>query len=120
MPVYDWSQTANTNASADPTVNYEIGMAPSEAERRRGGRHARSRDRDREWPDRVRVGHGGARGDRGRPPRHALSAVAAAELSACARDLCGWRRSAITIKACGNNFEKPLWASPLSVVYRMG
>jgi microcystin-dependent protein len=29
MPVYDWSQTANTNASADPTINYEIGMAPS-------------------------------------------------------------------------------------------
>jgi hypothetical protein len=29
MPVYDWSQTANANASADPTINYEIGMAPS-------------------------------------------------------------------------------------------
>ena len=29
MPVYDWSQTANTNAGADPTINYEIGMAPS-------------------------------------------------------------------------------------------
>jgi hypothetical protein len=29
MPVNDWSQTANTNASADPTIDYEIGMAPS-------------------------------------------------------------------------------------------
>jgi hypothetical protein len=29
MPVYDWSQTADTDASADPTINYEIGMAPS-------------------------------------------------------------------------------------------
>jgi hypothetical protein len=37
-----------------------------------------------------------------------------------ARDLCGWRRSAITIEACGINFEKPLRVSPSSVVYRMG
>ena len=29
MPVYDWSQTANTNASVDPTINCEIGMALS-------------------------------------------------------------------------------------------
>jgi microcystin-dependent protein len=29
MPVYDWSETANNNANADPTVNWEIGMAPS-------------------------------------------------------------------------------------------
>jgi hypothetical protein len=29
MPVYDWSQTADTHASADPAINYEIGMAPS-------------------------------------------------------------------------------------------
>ncbi len=29
MPVYDWSHVNNTNATADPTINYQIGMAPS-------------------------------------------------------------------------------------------
>lgn len=28
MPLWSWSKTANNNSNADPTINYEIGMAP--------------------------------------------------------------------------------------------
>src|SRR6202790_5143927 len=29
MAWYNWSQTANSNATADPTINYQEGQAPS-------------------------------------------------------------------------------------------